>query len=771
MREHSRIGWLGKMLAISAGMFLADKAQADKPENPDVKIEHKLTAPPRLSRGDMPAIVPSELANLDEAQRKLMAEQVLAALKKILASTDRGRVEALTEAERSQVYKPIFETGRLNANAMRNALLRMAPLLNPEQIKSLELQHGKLAAEPFNTQTPSYAEVEAWIKARSATVAGRNELYTLYRTLESALRQSTPAAGAEEAEPALKTAPEPETAPTPATTEEPTAETPATEPNQIRLNPDGTYNLGQGMKLKLELPRFDISPVVPTAPQVEPPAEAAPEAIKPAKKVKKIEAREARVPNPSEGMFHSAVRKHTADGQPAFYFSFDDGPHPSQTKIILDECLRQGVKATFFLTGESIRTYGRLGLIERMRAEGHAIGLHSDKHADMRVQAKNMTPEQAFAENILKPTAELAKLGIVPDKIFRPPYGEITPEQFAYFTAQGYYVVGWDNDAAEYKFPTTEKIVRVITAGARPGSFTLLHDGGGKHPNTVAAFPQIVRDLQAQGYSFETVPFGLNLANAGGAAAERGEATDTVTAATAVVPEAAESRGRGERAAVARDEIDETPDGGARELPPGAFGLDQWGQPYAWPMMAHKFLEKDTDLEKLDLCEPFEGRDTSGKTIAGLRLTKEARQAMQALEAEFAAEQNPELQAIGGIFATEAGRTIAYHKGKLWKDLVERYGEETARKVTVEPGFSEHHTFNAIDFNQANRLVVYNFFMNPEKALRDKNFVPRIIRLGFIPTARGEPWHWRFVGTEKAKEFYQKYRVEIIKTHTRLLRK
>lgn len=457
-RENSKIGWLGRALALSAGLFLGGKAGADTLKNTGAQIEQKSTAPSHLSRRDMPAIMPGELNRLTLEQKKLMAKKVLGVLAKVFANIDADKTQNLSADENALTYKPVFESGRLSSNALRNALLRLSPLLNAEQQNSLKLQHGKLAVAPINMLTPEFDELEMWIKARNATPAGRNEIYTLYRALESALRQTAKPGSAE-------------------------------GPIKIELDVEDALLQPSGLEKR--------------------PNQVEPTAIE--KKPINLNAAETRKPKPSERIFNSAVRKHTADGKPIFYFSFDDGPYPKQTAQILDECQKNGVKATFFLVGDNIRAYGKNGLIQRMRNEGHAIGLHSNKHADMREQGKTMIPEQVFEEYVLAPTAALARLGIVPDKIYRPPYGEITKEQFDYFTAQGYYVVKWDNDPAEHQFPSAGKIINTVTAQAHPGSFALLHDGGGHRPNTLAAFPQIIRNLQAQGYGFDTVPVGLNI--------------------------------------------------------------------------------------------------------------------------------------------------------------------------------------------------------------------------------------------------------------------
>lgn len=59
--------------------------------------------------------------------------------------------------------------------------------------------------------------------------------------------------------------------------------------------------------------------------------------------------------------------------------TFDDGPHPGRTPLILDELERQGWTGAFFITGHSVRA-NTYHLIQRMVAEGHTLANHGWRH-------------------------------------------------------------------------------------------------------------------------------------------------------------------------------------------------------------------------------------------------------------------------------------------------------------------------------------------------------------------------------------------------------
>lgn len=66
------------------------------------------------------------------------------------------------------------------------------------------------------------------------------------------------------------------------------------------------------------------------------------------------------------------------------YLTFDDGPNPGTTDVILDILKEEGVPATFFVTG-----YGPDELIKREYDEGHTVALHTNVHDYGRVYASD----------------------------------------------------------------------------------------------------------------------------------------------------------------------------------------------------------------------------------------------------------------------------------------------------------------------------------------------------------------------------------------------
>src|SRR5260370_33138975 len=60
--------------------------------------------------------------------------------------------------------------------------------------------------------------------------------------------------------------------------------------------------------------------------------------------------------------------------------SFDNGPDPEVTPLVLNVLARRDVKASFFVLGKTLASRERMKLAERAAAEGNRIGNHSCTH-------------------------------------------------------------------------------------------------------------------------------------------------------------------------------------------------------------------------------------------------------------------------------------------------------------------------------------------------------------------------------------------------------
>ena len=95
--------------------------------------------------------------------------------------------------------------------------------------------------------------------------------------------------------------------------------------------------------------------------------------------------------------------------------SFDDGPDPKWTPMILDILEQKGVKGTFLMIGAQAQE--NIGLMQRVKNEGHEIGNHTYFHPDIsQISTKQLDLEVKLTERLFA-----SKLGVQP-LYFRPPY-------------------------------------------------------------------------------------------------------------------------------------------------------------------------------------------------------------------------------------------------------------------------------------------------------------------------------------------------------------
>ncbi len=152
--------------------------------------------------------------------------------------------------------------------------------------------------------------------------------------------------------------------------------------------------------------------------------------------------------------------------------TFDDGPDPRLTPLVLDLLARAGVKATFFCVGQSARRHPEL--VRRMHAEGHLVANHSYHH-DWRM---NLWHPRRVARSVLRGQAALKRLTGAAPRFYRTPVGIKSPAQALVGWRLGLTFVGWRHSARDGgRFRLGAERLRRLGERARPGDTLLFHDG------------------------------------------------------------------------------------------------------------------------------------------------------------------------------------------------------------------------------------------------------------------------------------------------------
>ncbi len=175
--------------------------------------------------------------------------------------------------------------------------------------------------------------------------------------------------------------------------------------------------------------------------------------------------------------------------------TFDDGPTPGITELVLDVLKQREICATFFMIGNRIAAASNLA--QRVLAEGHEIGNHSFTHRKL-----TLLPESEAKEEIQKTQEVIAEVLHHRAVWFRPPFGVLHQKQAAMAQAMDLRVLLWDVDSTDWAKPGEEKIIETVLGKTISGSIIMLHD---VDQQTVNALPSILDNLRNQGFVFSRI--------------------------------------------------------------------------------------------------------------------------------------------------------------------------------------------------------------------------------------------------------------------------
>lgn len=200
-------------------------------------------------------------------------------------------------------------------------------------------------------------------------------------------------------------------------------------------------------------------------------------------------------PSVAEKPFKEAV---TDTSEKKVALTFDDGPNPRYTDIVLDILREYGIKATFFVIGENAELYPEP--LKRAIEEGHEIGNHTYSHPHMRKLSRLETEKEILlCQEIL-----CEGFGVVPS-VFRPPEGFFGEFEEEITKNIGLRTVLWSIDTRDWEGKTAKKIVSHVKESIKSGKILLFHDYVSGKNTTIPALREIIPYLLSNGYEFCTV--------------------------------------------------------------------------------------------------------------------------------------------------------------------------------------------------------------------------------------------------------------------------
>jgi peptidoglycan/xylan/chitin deacetylase (PgdA/CDA1 family) len=209
------------------------------------------------------------------------------------------------------------------------------------------------------------------------------------------------------------------------------------------------------------------------------------------------------IARPSSGLLYP-TRVHGPRRGNRVALTFDDGPDPAVTPLVLDELARRGARASFFVIGQKLEQAPELA--RRMLAEGHELGNHSWRHS----RWQNFWGTAAQAEEVRRGEQSIAAFtGNRTRPLFRPPIGLKSPPLARAAQQLGLTICAWSLHARDTRGASPEQVASRVLGQVRAGDIILMHDGhdlpGRSRPGCAQATALILAGLREKGLESVTV--------------------------------------------------------------------------------------------------------------------------------------------------------------------------------------------------------------------------------------------------------------------------
>ncbi|MCL2822241.1 MAG: polysaccharide deacetylase family protein [Firmicutes bacterium] len=176
------------------------------------------------------------------------------------------------------------------------------------------------------------------------------------------------------------------------------------------------------------------------------------------------------------------------------FLTFDLGYEAGFTGQVLDILKQNDIKAIFFLCGHYIQKES--DLTNKMIADGHIIGNHTNKHKDLPTLDNDLIKRDIAEFKQMYENAYTA-----PVVHFRPPSGRISERVLKEASAQGLKTVMWSSAIKDWgKQPIdSKKCADTLTKRAHNGNIILLHISNAGTPPMLEI---LIKNLKEKGFSF-----------------------------------------------------------------------------------------------------------------------------------------------------------------------------------------------------------------------------------------------------------------------------
>jgi peptidoglycan/xylan/chitin deacetylase (PgdA/CDA1 family) len=174
--------------------------------------------------------------------------------------------------------------------------------------------------------------------------------------------------------------------------------------------------------------------------------------------------------------------------------TFDDGPDPDVTPIVLDLLDRYAAKATFFCIGQRVAAYPEL--VRDIIRRGHSVENHSYRHP----YAFACYPLSALKREIEETQREIYAITGSRPTFFRAPMGLRSPLLDFFMAQSSLRYVSWTRRGLDCFSRDPAAVLQRLIRGLAAGDVLLLHDGSCARmddgdPVLLAVLPSLLEHL------------------------------------------------------------------------------------------------------------------------------------------------------------------------------------------------------------------------------------------------------------------------------------
>ena len=177
------------------------------------------------------------------------------------------------------------------------------------------------------------------------------------------------------------------------------------------------------------------------------------------------------------------------------YLSFDDGPHPEVTPLVLDILKEYEAKATFFCIGKNVVAYP--SVYQRIIDEGHAVGNHTYNH---------LNGWKTEDEDYLNDVYEAQKY--IDSHLFRPPYGRISNFKIKLLSKLRYRmkIIMWTVLSGDFDPQISkETCCDNVILNTKAGSIVVFHDSEKAKEKMLYALPLVLSHFKSKDFNFKKI--------------------------------------------------------------------------------------------------------------------------------------------------------------------------------------------------------------------------------------------------------------------------